>query len=198
MDISGSSIPRDERPVRPWLTPGRIALYSAVMLVIGVLLAAILLWIGFHSTDPGTFRPGSGYMVFWSASHLMLHGSPWLAYDIPAFSRELATLFPLAGRHAFLPWLYPPSYLLAVTPLALLPYAISYPVFVVLGIVLLHFTVNYFGSEFLGEVVSEPQTQMIYAGFTCLFYLAWAAAIVWRAGAGLGRESGPRLVVASA
>ena len=137
MDISGSPIRRGGRPVRAWLTPARIALYSAVMLAIGVLLGAILLWIGLRSTEPGTFRPGSGYMVFWSASHLMLHGSPWQAYDIPAFSRALAGLFPLAGRHAFLPWLYPPSYLLAVTPLALLPYAISYPLFVVLGVVLL-------------------------------------------------------------
>ncbi|MDF3083275.1 glycosyltransferase family 87 protein [Burkholderia sola] len=137
MDISGSSIRRDECAVRVWLTPARIALYSALMLAIGLLLASILLWIGSHSTDPDTFRPGSSYMVFWSASHLMLHGSPWQAYDVPAFSRALAALFPVAGRHAFLPWLYPPSYLLAVTPLALLPYAISYPLFVVLGIVLL-------------------------------------------------------------
>ncbi|ALX13660.1 hypothetical protein P350_18695 [Burkholderia cepacia JBK9] len=137
MDISGSSMQGDARPVRVWLTPGRIALYSVVMLAVGVLFASILVWIGARSTDPGTFRPGSGYMVFWSASHLMLHGSPWQAYDVPTFSRVLAGLFPSTGRFAFLPWLYPPSYLLVVAPLALLPYAISYPLFIALGIVLL-------------------------------------------------------------
>ncbi|KML52157.1 hypothetical protein VL15_24890 [Burkholderia cepacia] len=137
MDISSSSIRTDERAVRVWLTPGRIALYSAVMLTIGVLFVSLLVWNGILSTDPGTFRPGSGYMVFWSASHLMLHGSSWQAYDVPTFSRVLAGLFPTTGRYAFLPWLYPPSYLLVVAPFALLPYAISYPLFIALGIVLL-------------------------------------------------------------
>ncbi|CAB3746460.1 hypothetical protein B7G54_37660 [Burkholderia puraquae] len=137
MDISSSSIPTDERPVRVWLTPGRLALYSAVMLTIGVLFMSILVRVGAHSTDPGMFRPGSGFMVFWSASHLMLHGSPWQIYDVPTFSRALADLFPTAARYAFLPWLYPPAYLLAVAPLALLPHAIGYPLFVALGIVLL-------------------------------------------------------------
>lgn len=137
MDISTSSIQDDERPVRVWLTPGRVALYSTVMLTVGVLFMTILVWIGFHSTDPGVFRPGSGFMVFWSASHLMFHGSPWQIYDVPAFSRVLVGLFPTAARYAFLPWLYPPTYLLVVAPFALLPYAVGYPLFVALGIVLL-------------------------------------------------------------
>ncbi|AOJ41614.1 hypothetical protein CFB50_23585 [Burkholderia sp. AU33423] len=137
MDISTSSIQADERPVRVWLTPGRVALYSTVMLTAGVLFMTILVRIGFHSTDPGVFRPGSGFMVFWSASHLMRHGSPWQIYDVPAFSRVLVGLFPTAAHYAFLPWLYPPTYLLVVAPFALLPYAIGYPLFVALGIVLL-------------------------------------------------------------
>ncbi|WP_420483491.1 glycosyltransferase family 87 protein [Burkholderia cepacia] len=137
MDIPSSSIQADERPVRVWLTPGRIALYSAVMLTIGVLFVSIMVRVGFHSTDPGLFRPGSGFTVFWSASHLMRHGSPWQVYDVPAFSRALADLFPITAGHAFLPWLYPPSYLLVVAPFSLLPYAIGYPLFIALGIVLL-------------------------------------------------------------
>jgi membrane protease YdiL (CAAX protease family) len=55
-------------------------------------------------------------------------------------------------------------------------------------VVLLHFTVNYFGSEFLGEVVSEPATQMIYAMVFCAAYAVWALAIVWKAGPSLGRD----------
>ncbi|CAB3750589.1 hypothetical protein GQ57_34940 [Burkholderia sp. MSh2] len=134
MDISGLSIRTDDRPVPTWLTPGRIAFYSVVMLTATVLLGSILAWVGFRSNDPQMFRAGSGYAVFWSASHLMLRGTPWHAYDVPTFSRVFAELFPSAGRYAFLPWLYPPSYLLAVAPFALLPYAIGYPLFVALGI----------------------------------------------------------------
>lgn len=141
MDISSSSITRDERPVRTWLTPSRIALYSAIMLTGGLLFALALIWAASGSTEPGAFHPGSGYAVFWSASYLTLHGSPSQAYDVPTFSRLLADLFPLTGRHAFMPWLYPPSYLLVVAPFALLPYAISYPLFVALGIVLLGLSV---------------------------------------------------------
>lgn len=137
MDISSSSIQADERPARVWLTPGRIALYSTVMLTVGVLFMTILVRIGFLSNDPGVFRPGSGFMVFWSASHLMRHGSPWQIYDVPAFSRVLVDLFPTAAHYAFLPWLYPPTYLLVVAPFALLPHAIGYPLFVALGVVLL-------------------------------------------------------------
>lgn len=55
-------------------------------------------------------------------------------------------------------------------------------------LVLLHFTVNYFGSEFLGQVVSEPHTQVLYAGVYCLLYVAWATAIYGRHGKQLGRE----------
>ena len=75
-------------------------------------------------------------MVFWSASHLMFHGSPWQIYDVPAFSRVLVGLFPTAARYAFLPWLYP-HVSAGGRPFALLPYAVGYPLFVALGIVLL-------------------------------------------------------------
>ena len=46
------------------------------MLTVGVLFMTILVWIGFPRPT-GRVPPGSGFMVFWSASHLMFHGSPW-------------------------------------------------------------------------------------------------------------------------
>ena len=49
-------------------------------------------------------------------------------------------------------------------------------------LVLLHLTVNYFGGEFLGVVVSEPATQLIYALICAGLYFGWAAILVWRFG----------------
>jgi membrane protease YdiL (CAAX protease family) len=53
-------------------------------------------------------------------------------------------------------------------------------------LVLLHFTVNFFGSEFLGEVVSSPATQATYAIIYAGLYAVWAAYLVWRHGPALG------------
>ena len=83
--------------------------------------------------------PGPDYAVFWSASYVMLHGSPWQAYDLPTFSRLAAELFPQFRREDLVAWLYPPTNLLLVTPLALLPYAVGYPLFVAFGIVVFGF-----------------------------------------------------------
>jgi membrane protease YdiL (CAAX protease family) len=60
-------------------------------------------------------------------------------------------------------------------------------------LVVLHLTVNYFGSEFLGAVVSDPSTQLIYALIYAGLYLGWAAILVWKFGpslSGRGRTRG--------
>jgi membrane protease YdiL (CAAX protease family) len=57
-------------------------------------------------------------------------------------------------------------------------------------LVTLHFVVNYFGSEFIGAIVSDPQTQPIYAIIFCGFYVVWAALLIWRYGPALGRRPG--------
>ena len=59
-------------------------------------------------------------------------------------------------------------------------------------LVALHFVVNYFGSEFLGAIVSDPQTRPVYALIFCAFYACWAALLVWRYGPALGRQPGAR------
>ncbi len=54
-------------------------------------------------------------------------------------------------------------------------------------VVTVHFVVNYFGSEFLGVVVSDPATQMVYAQIYAGFYVTWAVLIVLLTGPSLGR-----------
>ncbi|CAB3796443.1 glycosyltransferase family 87 protein [Paraburkholderia caffeinilytica] len=113
--------------VHSWLTRERVLLYSCAMLVLCAILLAAWGWTsaGFMAAD--VTRPGVDFSVFWTASHMMLNGSPAAVYDYPAFSRAEAELF---GAHGFLPWLYPPTLLLLVVPLSLLPYALCYLLFV--------------------------------------------------------------------
>jgi membrane protease YdiL (CAAX protease family) len=53
-------------------------------------------------------------------------------------------------------------------------------------LVTLHFVVNYFGGEWLGEIIAEGQ--VLYAIYYAVFYVLWAGFIVWRFGPELGRR----------
>ncbi|MET3821177.1 alpha-1,2-mannosyltransferase [Burkholderia sp. PvR073] len=137
MDISSQSMRSAQRPVGAWLTPRRLVLYSALMLVFYALFIAIWTTVVRHTHGDAGSRPGADFSVFWAASYVMLHGSPAQAYDFSSFSRLTAELFTHFRRDSFAPWLYPPTYLLLVTPLALLPFALGYPLFVAFGVLVL-------------------------------------------------------------
>jgi len=139
MDIPRQSMRSAERPVRAWLTPRRVVAYSAFVLVFHVLFLAIWAYVIRYTPGTAIASPGADYSVFWSASYVMLHGAPWQAYDFPTFSRLAAALFPYFRSEGLVAWLYPPTYLLLVTPFALLPFAIGYPLFVAFGIVVFGF-----------------------------------------------------------
>ncbi|VWC88977.1 membrane protein [Burkholderia aenigmatica] len=142
MDLIRQSIRSADHPVRAWLTPRRVVAYSAVALACYALFVAIWVAVVRHAPATALSRPGPDYAVFWSASYVMLHGSPWQAYDLPTFSRMAAELFPQFRREDLVAWLYPPTNLLLVTPLALLPYAVGYPLFVAFGVVVFGFAAS--------------------------------------------------------
>jgi uncharacterized protein len=56
-------------------------------------------------------------------------------------------------------------------------------------LVVAHFSVNYFGGEYLGLMIAEPKGQIIYTGFMAACYVLWAFVIVWRGGPALSRTS---------
>ncbi|RQZ77730.1 DUF2029 domain-containing protein [Burkholderia cepacia] len=134
MDLARQTMRSADHPVRAWLTPRRVVAYSAVALACYALFVAIWISVVRHAPATAPSRPGPDYAVFWTASYVMLHGSPWQAYDVPTFSRLAAELFPQFRRDDLVAWLYPPINLLLVTPLALLPFAIGYPLFVAFGV----------------------------------------------------------------
>jgi len=117
---------------RSWLDLDRVRLYSAVMLVlVGILLLAWA-WESRGFTATHVARPGADFSVFWGASYLALHEGPLQAYDVGRLTAVIAEYGTLeSGSSLVLPWLYPPTFLLAVMPLSLLPLAFSYLAFLV-------------------------------------------------------------------
>jgi hypothetical protein len=121
---------------RHWLNSERLWLYPCVALACYVLatLSYLVRVFWLHTGEP--LGPiALDYVAFWSASHLALQGHAMDAYNVGKITAvETATLARSVG---ILPWLYPPTYLLLVYPLALLAYRLSATVF--LGLSLLGF-----------------------------------------------------------
>lgn len=77
---------------------------------------------------PGLLTPlgrpvGSDFVQYWSVSKLALDGAPAAAYD-PAVLHA-AERAALAADTMVVPWHYPPTFMLALLPLALAPYLVA-------------------------------------------------------------------------
>ena len=106
-----------------WLNRERLTVYPKIFLALYVGFGAVLIISAAFSRNGMTDflgRPlGADFSHYWVASSLAAAGDPAAVYNPQEF---------LAAQEAFfkvkfpLPWLYPPSYLLLVLPLALLPY----------------------------------------------------------------------------
>jgi hypothetical protein len=119
---------------RHWVTRERVAQYSAIVLAIdlGYLTIRILGAYVFHL--PNFVAPGWDFSVFWSASYLTLHQGAASAYDVSLIEQLVGPLQNLMQRTVPTPWVYPPTFLLAVRPLALLPFYTAYCAFLTLGV----------------------------------------------------------------
>jgi alpha-1,2-mannosyltransferase len=120
--------------VHGWMTPERFVAYSFAMCGLYV----VFLWAWARVTNgflaPDTARPAGDFAVFWSASHVMLHGTAAQVYNFTSFSAAEKALFGGFSKDTFLPWLYPPTFLVFVTPLALLPFLLSYALFIAMSL----------------------------------------------------------------
>ncbi|MHA3013354.1 DUF2029 domain-containing protein [Cupriavidus necator] len=116
---------------RHWLDLERLRAYSvAVLIIYGALIVA---WAfktrGFTTDSLG--RPGVDFSAFWSASYLVMKGQAAKVYDYETLRHVIAAFGAVRGEGKFfLPWVYPPTFLLFVMPLSLLPFAASYLLFI--------------------------------------------------------------------
>jgi hypothetical protein len=141
------------------------------MLVFYAIYLAVWTWTSHGFTTTNASRPGLDFSVFWTAAYMMLDGHPLQVYDPIVFGNTQVALFGgfAAGQSA--PWLYPPAFLLLITPIALLPYPVAYALFI--GASALFFvigTVQFSGlSKALGKARSAG---LLVAASPCVFVAA--------------------------
>ncbi|MDR0242126.1 MAG: DUF2029 domain-containing protein [Burkholderia sp.] len=112
-----------------WLTADRIIPYSCIMLMLFASLLVVWGIVTDGFTSNGTARPGLDFSVFWTASHLVLQGHAASAYDAPSFLQAEFAHFGAYLQNRPLPWLYPPTMLLFIAPVALVPFLPAYFLF---------------------------------------------------------------------
>jgi glycosyl transferase family 87 len=116
--------------MQPIRLPAIVAVTAAV--------AALYCWMVFATTPahPGAIglnlnALGTDWMVFYSGAQWFLHGNLAALFDGERFTAYLNATFAgwLSQPTPFRPWVYPPSYLLAILPFGTLPFLASYLAF---------------------------------------------------------------------
>ncbi|MFM0159995.1 glycosyltransferase family 87 protein [Paraburkholderia sediminicola] len=156
-----------ENRVHSLITPQRVVVYSVAMLVLYAGFLATWAWAS-NGFSTGNFtKPGIDFSVFWSASYAMLHGPAWQVYDYTYFDRIEATLFHFPPGN-FLPWLYPPTFLVLIKPLALVPLVVAYFLFVGISALLFVFA-TLSVSRLASSMGSSRLGWLIVAACPCVF-----------------------------
>ncbi len=105
----------------PWITANRISIYPKLFVVAYVL--TYILWISaMHGmVDRDGTAIGADFINSWGGSHLALSGHPQQVYSLSKI--HTAERIAVGGQNLNLcGWYYPPTFLLVVLPLALVPY----------------------------------------------------------------------------
>lgn len=102
------------------LHPDRLAACAVAFILAYAIIAAIWLSDGYASVD---------FTAFWAASWLVLNDAAGAVFDSAKIAHAHAVVFPHGGY--VYRWLYPPTFLFFVLPLALMPYAVSYGAWIV-------------------------------------------------------------------
>lgn len=112
---------------------GRVAFYLAgLTAVVSLTLLTLMIVATFVQTSqPGNPLPPVDFRVFWGAARLAAAGEPLAVHDLG----RLGSTFN-AGAEDYLPWLYPPGFLVLVTPLGHLSFAMAYLLWTGLTVVL--------------------------------------------------------------
>lgn len=117
-----------------WVTRERITLYSLIVLMIDLVYFILRFDGAYIFKIPNFTALGWDFAVFWSASYLTLHNGAASAFNIGLIHQLTAPLQHDTRGLFPTPWLYPPTFLLAVRPLVLLPFYASYAAFVTFGV----------------------------------------------------------------
>ncbi len=113
-----------------WLTRRRLGIYPICFVIGYALMVVVWYSLGGVSVDAEGKPYGSDFITFWTASELGLEGTPEAAFDVKTITDRQSAVAP--GTTHFYLWHYPPTFQLITLPLALVPYFLSYILWVIL------------------------------------------------------------------
>ncbi len=103
----------------PWVFSRFIAIFLPLLVILNFLMWAYWISAGSGLQDRAGNPIGGDYSYYWVASSLALQGEAAAVYD---FARLRAVELAVFGQEASVPFPYPPTFLLLLLPLGLLPY----------------------------------------------------------------------------
>jgi alpha-1,2-mannosyltransferase len=110
-----------------WVTRERVCNYPKICLAI---FLVGLTWLVFSPVGPRWI--GSDFAGFWVPAKLAASGRTTIIYDQPLFA---ALQQAVSGRSdMYLPWVYPPTFLLLILPLGALAYVTAFVVWIAAGL----------------------------------------------------------------
>jgi hypothetical protein len=144
-------------PGTHWLEGERIRVYP--WLVIGCFALVMAVWTALSLpdlVDPLGKPVGNDFIAFWSAARLAVEGRPEAAYDLRTIAAMHRVAVP-AFEALVVAWHYPPTYLLVVLPLGLLPYIPAFGAFLAATVAL--------WAGLIRGMFSDPRAWAVAAAF---------------------------------
>jgi alpha-1,2-mannosyltransferase len=155
----GAAEPRDRPSRGPWLSRRYIVAISGGLLALQALLLGFLV-AGSYGLVKRYGPDTVSFVSFYAAGQLVDRGYAPLAYDEPILNEAEEDLTHPGAR--FVPFLYPPVYLLLCAPLALLPALVAFAVFelttLTLYLVVVRRILDTAGSHWLLPALAFPAT----------------------------------------
>lgn len=105
-----------------WLNKERLTVYPRIFVAVYLIIYAYWIFSGSGIIDRNNNPIGGDFIGFWAASKIILSGNP---SDVYNHEKLFTTEQKITGVPYLIPIFYPPSYLLLIAPLALLPYFFS-------------------------------------------------------------------------
>lgn len=142
-----------------FFTAHRLFAYPLIFLTVYMIAVAAWLSMSSNMLDPREKPLGYDFITFWAGSWLSLNDSPAAVFDPEKIVAAERIAVP-ASEKIFL-WHYPPTFLLMVSPLSLLPYLAAY---------LLWVTVTFGAySLVIRKMAPQPQTLLLLIAFPGTF-----------------------------
>jgi arabinofuranan 3-O-arabinosyltransferase len=151
----------------------RAGVLGAVLVAAGflVFLTGIMGMAFILTANPETPALSNDFRVFWGAGKLAIAGEPLAVHDLARLGASHAT-----GLDVDMPWLYPPAFLVMVTPLGLVPFAWAYLAWALVSLALTAWAARSFvagiGPLWVLMAFAPAYFPALMMGQTSLFWLA--------------------------